>query len=46
MDDGHIDGTEGNVDHGYTDPHADARSWSYVVIRVTIGGRNVFICSS
>ena len=30
-----------NVDNGNTDGHADTRTWSGVVIRATIGGRNV-----
>ena len=43
VDDGHTDGHAGNVDHGYTYTHADARTWYEIVRRGTILGRNVRI---
>ena len=38
---GHIDGHAFNVDHGYKDGHAYTCTWFGVVIRGTIGRRNV-----
>ena len=38
---GHIDGHAFNVDHGYTDRNAYTCTWSFVVSRGTIGGKNV-----
>ena len=46
IDDGQTDGNAGNVDHGYTDTHVDARTWSDVVNRGSTGGRNVHICTA
>ena len=46
VDDGHIDRHADNVHHIYTYTHVDVRTWSYVVIRVTIEGRNVHTCTA
>ena len=45
VDDGHTDVHLDNVDDGHTDGHADACTWSDVVSKGTIGGRNVHICT-
>ena len=41
VDDGHTDGHVDNVDDGHTDGHIDTCTWSDVLRRSTIGGRNV-----
>ena len=43
---GHTYWHTGNVYHGYTGMHADARTSSDIVIRGTSGGRNLCICTS
>ena len=46
VDDGSTGGNAGNVYNGYIDTHADALTWSVVVIGGTTGGMNVSICTS
>ena len=41
VDDGHTDYSAVNEDHGHTDGHAYTRTWSDIVSRGTIRGRNV-----
>ena len=43
VDDGHTGGHVGNVYHGKTDGHSDARTWSDVSRRGMIGVSNVRI---
>ena len=39
-------GNSVNLDHGYTDTHTDARTWSGLTTRDMTGGRNMRICTS
>ena len=41
VDERHTDRHADNVDHGHTEGHADTCTWSDVVSRGNIGGRNV-----
>ena len=43
VDDRHTDGHTDSIYHGNTNTHSDAHDWAGVVIRGTIGGRNVRI---